>query len=104
MAAAYEGWAILELMGHRRLAGRVSEAEIAGAKLLRIDVPGEGDSVKATQFYSAAAVYCLTPTTEETARKVAALAAPAPVQQWELPALPAKAPVYENEDESEGGF
>lgn len=35
----FEGWAILELMGHRRLAGYVSECEVAGTKLLRIDVP-----------------------------------------------------------------
>ena len=38
---AFEGWAILELMGHRRLGGLVTEQEIAGAAFLRIDVPGE---------------------------------------------------------------
>lgn len=36
---AFEGWAILELMGHRRLGGHVSEATVAGAGFLRIDVP-----------------------------------------------------------------
>lgn len=49
----YEGWAIVELMGHRRMAGQVSEAQIAGAPMLRIDVPS---SPPATQFYSAAAL------------------------------------------------
>jgi hypothetical protein len=28
--AAFEGWAIVELMGHRRLAGRVSEVQLDG--------------------------------------------------------------------------
>jgi hypothetical protein len=93
--ATYEGWAILELMGHRRLAGYVREQEIAGAAFLRLDVPGDpitnidvesGTTTAATQFYSPQAVYCLTPTTEDTARVVAKLGQPAPVQRWELPA------------------
>src|SRR5437660_9237278 len=90
----FEGWSILELMGHRRLAGYVTEQEIAGSNFLRIDVPGEGDAVKATQFYSAAAVYCLTPTTEETARAVASAGWTAPVQRWEL----ARGRDYEHEE------
>jgi hypothetical protein len=92
----FEGWAILELMGHRRLAGYVREQEIAGAGMLRIDVPGEvGDGIGplstiATQFYSPAALYCLTPTTEEVARAVAKRSQPEPVHRWELP--PARVP------------
>lgn len=32
-------WAILELFGHARIAGRISEQEFAGGKLVRVDVP-----------------------------------------------------------------
>lgn len=81
----FEGWVILELMGHRRLAGFISEQEIAGRAFLRIDVPAEPP---ATQFYGAEAVYCITPATEETARNAARLSRIAPVQRWELPAPP----------------
>lgn len=35
----FEGWAILELMGHRRLAGYVREVELAGQGMLRLDIP-----------------------------------------------------------------
>lgn len=80
----YEGWTILELMGHRRLAGYVREQTIGGAAFIRIDVPGDEGTV-ATQFYSPSAVYCLTPTTEDLARKVAKGAQPAPVTKWDLP-------------------
>jgi len=89
----FRGWAILELMGHRRLAGLVAVEELAGASFFRIDVPGylhtepSGEQEErggATQFYSASAVYCLTPTTEEVARQLAERARPAPVQRWEL--------------------
>jgi len=84
----FEGWCILELMGHRRLGGHVREQEIAGAGFLRIDVPGTvGEpEIVATQFYPPSSVYCLTPTTEEVARAVAKGNRPAPVHRWELPA------------------
>jgi hypothetical protein len=93
--AVFEGWAIIELMGHRRLAGWVSEIEIAGKGMLRLDVPGEIPSEtvegpdtgewEATQFYSPAALYCLTPVTGAMARGVAARNRPEPVARWELP-------------------
>ena len=89
----FEGWAILELMGHRRLGGYVKEATIAGAGFLRIDVPSDEANwgpdeagVEATQFYPPSSVYCLTPVTEAMARAVAARNQPEPVQRWELPA------------------
>lgn len=84
--AAFAEWAILELMGHRRLAGKVLEQEIAGARFIRIDVPGPGGTA-ATQLYSPQAVYCITPTTEEVARAVASANQPEPVTRWELTAL-----------------
>lgn len=80
----YEGWTILELMGHRRLGGYVREQEVAGAAFLRIDVPSEPP---VTQFYAPAAVYAMTPTTEEIARALAARMRPAPVHAYELTPL-----------------
>lgn len=78
----FAAWGILELMGHRRLAGYVQEAELAGHGLIRIDIPSDPP---VTQFYGAGSVYCLTPTTEEIARAVAATNRPEPVHRWELP-------------------
>ncbi len=69
--STFEGWAVLEVMGHRRLVGLVSECTIAGAGFLRIDIPGPDGGTLATQFYPPSAVFCLTPTTEEIARKEA---------------------------------
>lgn len=99
----FEGWAILELMGHRRLAGHLSEQEIGGTNMLRIDVPkADGDGNVATQFDSSAAVYCITPTTEEMARVVARHSQPAPVSRYELtpPGLP-RAIVRDLDDDEE---
>lgn len=100
-ATAFEGWAILELMGHRRLGGYVSEATLAGSSFVRIDVPGEGEAKSASQFYNPSAVYCLTPTSEETARAVAKMAQPAPVQRWELPALPSPSSDTDDDQDDE---
>lgn len=95
-ATTFEGWVILELMGHRRLAGHLREQEIAGQGFLRLDVytgtptvaGAEPDEPVTTQFYAPQAVYCITPTTEETARRVADPETAAPVKRWELPARP----------------
>jgi hypothetical protein len=88
----FEGWAILELTGHRRLGGRLSEATIAGGGFIRIDVPhpNEAGVFTASQFYSPAAVYAITPTTEEIACAIAR-GAPEPVSRWDLRALSAAA-------------
>lgn len=81
----FDEWAIVELMGHRKLSGRVSEVEQFGTKMLRIDIPGDADDY-ATQLYGGGAIYCVTPTTEKTARAFAARFRPEPVTRWELPA------------------
>ncbi len=65
----YEGWALVELMGHRRTAGKVTEVELAGAKVLRVDTPNADGETVATQFYGGSALYCLTPCEEETVMK-----------------------------------
>ncbi len=85
----FSGWAVCELMGHRRLGGMVSEQTIAGKAFLRVDVPDDGEGFMATQFYSPDAVYCLTPCGEAEARAVARANRPQPVQRWEMPTLPA---------------
>lgn len=88
----YEGWAILELMGHRKLGGYIRVVELAGAAFVRIDVPAEDVYGAATQFYASAAIYAITPTMEETARALARGCRPAPVTRWELPPAPAARP------------
>lgn len=97
MTDQLDEWAIVELMGHRRLAGHVSEQEIAGQAFLRLDVPADPP---VTQFYSASAVYCITPTTEEIARAVGARTAPAPVHRFELEAARAE-PEQDDEDQDD---
>lgn len=77
-------WGILELMGHVRVAGAISEEERFGGKIGRIDIPNK-DGGFTTQFFNASSIYRLTPTTEEVARQAALACQPTPVHSWELP-------------------
>lgn len=69
---AYEGWAMLELMGHRQRVGRVSEAEVYGGKMLRIDIPiGDLNADVVTEFYGCSSIYAMRPISEDVAREYA---------------------------------
>jgi hypothetical protein len=68
MAEKFEAWGIVELMGHQRAAGRLSEQNIGGANLLRVDVP-DGETFR-TVFYGASAIYALHVTDEAAAHAV----------------------------------
>lgn len=66
---AFEGWAILELMGHRVRGGYVKDVEMFGGKLLRIDIPvGEKPDEMVTEFYGCSSVYALRPCSEQMVR------------------------------------
>lgn len=80
-------WCVVEIFGHRRLAGLVLEEDKAGTRMLRIDVPTVAwrevasedeaagrDAVPeiidwTTQWYGGAAIFSITPTDEATALK-----------------------------------
>jgi len=91
---AYEGWAIVELFGHVRLAGKVSQAEQYGTTMLRLDVPDVDGHPGFTSFKGGSALYSVTPTTEEIAIGVIRRLRPEPVSTYDvdlrarLPAAP----------------
>lgn len=88
-------WAIVEIMGHRRHAGRVREEERFGAKMLRVDVPtcnAAGISWE-TRYYGGSSIFSYTPTTEETVMRVN--------KPYEPPAR-YQLPAPEDDDEPEG--
>jgi hypothetical protein len=93
--AAIEGgepfreWCIVQLMGHVRLGGLVTESAVAGGHWLRLDVYRTGDEqpvmTKLIPPPPGGPVYDLTPVTEDLARAVADRHAPPPVARFELP-------------------
>lgn len=83
--AALEGptWALVELMGHRQVAGRVSEAELCGKPILRVQIPGP-EGAFFPQFYRPESIYSLTPTSEERVRAWAQRYEPDPASRFQL--------------------
>lgn len=83
-----QAWAIVELMGHRRRAGRISEVEAYGTKLLQVDIPTP-DGGFVSEQYGGAAIYAIRPSTETIARDYAeSMGDPRPVSPlaYRLPA------------------
>lgn len=78
-AAKFEQWAVVEIMGHQKYAGLVSEQPLAGTNLLRIDVPAIGERLAFTKLFGGGSIFCITPCSEEAARSVAARCHEAPV-------------------------
>jgi len=81
----FEGFAIVELMGRNVIAGYVSEQVIAGAALLRVDVPATERQPAYTKFFGGTSIYGITPTTEEIAKRAAERLNIRPVSEWVVP-------------------
>lgn len=103
-----EAWAVVEVMGHRRFAGRISEERIGGATMLRVDVPACDDRPGFSKLLSGSAVFAITPVDEAFARAVAMQDRQTPLEVYTLPAeirdrlLPAPAAAAtEEEDDAE---
>lgn len=98
-APGFECWAILELFGHVRLGGRVTEATIGGCSFLRVDVPKADGGIAFTRYLGNGAIYSMTPVTEEVARRVGNGSAQAPIKPWEMPrtALPESSEIIDSE-------
>ena len=62
-------FAIVELMGHNVIAGRISEESVAGVPMLRVDVPETEEQPAYTKFFAGQAIYGITPTDEATMRR-----------------------------------
>lgn len=96
-------WCLIEMMGHRRVAGRVTSVTVAGHGMLRVDVECQvdadaGASTIATQFISPGSLYAITPMTEDMCRRFTAANRPTPVSRWEL-AAPVEHRASDDEDD-----
>ena len=69
--ATIENWAILEIMGHERLAGKIFETNIAGVPMLRVEVPATEKLPGFVRLLSGASIFSLTPVPQDVATIVA---------------------------------
>lgn len=81
----FEQWCILEIMGHQRFAGLVSEQTLGGASFVRIDVPECEGQPAFTKLFGAGSIYCISPIAEDIARAMAKELRKKPVDVYDLP-------------------
>lgn len=98
----FEAWGLLELFGHQRLAGRLSEQTIGGCHFIRIDVPAVAGVQEYTRFFTQGAIYGMTITSEEVARNLAAGLRARPIQPYEMP-LSARLPYRDSSEPDQEG-
>lgn len=96
----FEAWGLLELFGHQRLAGRLSEQTIGGCHFIRIDVPPVAGADGYSRFFTQGAIYGMTPTSEDVARRLAQQLRAVPISRYELPALEAPRSRAQDDDDT----
>jgi len=97
--SAFEEWALVELFGHTKFAGKVTEQSIGGCSFVRLDVPAGTDRRAFTKIYGQNAIYCITITDEQTAREAADHLPPTPLPKWSgAPFAGKQRPLFNNDD------
>lgn len=82
-------WALVELFGHQRIVGKVTEQTIGGGAFIRVDVPDADGKTRFTRFYGHSAIYAISPIDQVTAISLAQAVNVVPVQPYELPRISA---------------
>lgn len=96
----FERWAVVELFGHSRIAGLVSESTIGGCAFIRVDVPAEngGAGFEFTRYLGQGAIYAINIVDELVAREAAKRFRVRPDMGFTLPQL-AQQPLLDTEEE-----
>jgi hypothetical protein len=76
-------WAIIELYGHRKIGGRITEVVIAGKSFVQVDVPTKDDGF-APSVYNPNSFFGFHPVSEEIARAFAKRNPFRPVEDYEI--------------------
>ncbi len=96
-------WAIVEVMGHSRYAGRVSEYTGLGVPLVRVEVPETEEEPAFEKLLGAASIFRVTPCTEDVARRAAESLRVRPLSMVALPSREPALPHYIEPEDDEWG-
>lgn len=77
-------WAVVDVMGHQRYIGRVTEQVVAGHGMVRVDVPAVGDRPAFTKLIGPGSIYAISPLGEETALAMVANSEQAPLSRYDV--------------------
>ena len=97
----FEAWALIEVMGHSRYAGKVSNQAIGGCNFVRVDVPSVGECPAFTKLLGQSSIFAITLVDEATARRAAERWQVVPFVTFSAPALPAPRDYGQGYDEED---
>jgi hypothetical protein len=95
----FDQWALIELFGHQRIVGKVTEATIGGCAFLRVDVPASETESAYTKYYGNGAIYSMTPIAENIAMGLLERIRPRPMSVYDLPQLSNRRDDGEDDDD-----
>jgi hypothetical protein len=96
----FDCWAVVEVMGHSRYAGRVTEQAIGGCAFVRVDVPAVADRLPFTKLLSQGSIFAIMPCSEEAARKIASRIVDRPITIYQ-PSVQHELTHEESEDDDD---
>lgn len=76
--------AIVELFGHTKMAGKVTEQSIGIATFIRVDVPETINSPAFTRLLNPSAIYAINPVTEDVMNHMAINLQQKPIESWDV--------------------
>lgn len=76
--------AVVELFGHTKMAGKVTEQSIGVATFVRVDVPETSQQPKFTRLLNPSAIYAINPVTEEVMLQMAEMITSKPIDSWDI--------------------
>ena len=85
-----ELFAIVDLFGHQRLAGKVTEQTVGSSTFVRIDVPETKSQPAFSRLVNPTAIYSINPATEEVVNYMAENLCVKPIESWDIRKLQEK--------------
>lgn len=82
--------AVVELFGHTKMAGKVTEQTIGVATFVRVDVPETTQQPKFTRLLNPSAIYAINPVTEEVMVQMAEMITSKPIDSWDIKVMQQK--------------
>lgn len=79
-----ELFAIVELFGHQKIAGKITEQSIGPAVFVRVDVPETKEQPSFTRLLNPSAIYAINPVTEDAMKYMAQNISSKPIESWDI--------------------
>lgn len=79
-----ELFAVVELFGHQKMAGKITEHNFGTATFIKVSVPETEQQPAYDRLLNPSAIYAINPVTEEVANEMAKSFQQRPIESWDI--------------------